>query len=116
MEALINSMLNAGWFTVRCIFEVDPQSRDGSEPRTYEERITLWQADDFDAAIELAEVEARENANAVDALGVAQCSKADLPDHGAEIYYSLMRDSELDPAAYVGRFFTTGAERKQQLG
>jgi hypothetical protein len=109
------TMLNSGWFAVRCLFEVDPGDWDGVEPRTYEERITLWQAADFDAAIMLAEKEAREYATTVDAayLGLAQSSRADAPVHGAEIY-SLMRDSNLEPASYLDHFFDTGRERQQR--
>jgi hypothetical protein len=113
MEEVIDSVLNTGWFGVRCIFEVNPQEADASELRTYEERLTLWQAEGFDAAIELAEADAREYAASIDAayLGLAQCSKADVPAQGAEVY-SLMRESNLDPTSYVDRYFDTGAERQ----
>jgi hypothetical protein len=116
MEDLVDSILNSGWFTVRCIFEVDPQHWDGSEPRTYEERITLWQAADMDAAIVLAEADATDYATTVNAryLDLAQCSKADVPEQGAEIF-SLMRQSELDPSSYIDRFFATGDERQHRV-
>ncbi len=115
MEGSIERALDSGWFTVRCVFEIDPGNWDGAEPRTYEERITIWQAADLGTAIVFAEKEARAYAKTVDAayLGLAQSSKADTPAHGAEVY-SLMRDSNLEPAAYLDRFFDTGHERQQR--
>ena len=41
-----------GWFGVRCVFR-------WSQPLTYEERITLWEADSLDDAIALAEMDAQ---------------------------------------------------------
>jgi hypothetical protein len=54
---------------VRCVF------RWAEAPeRPYEERITLWRAADLDAALVLAETEAREyaEANGVTYAGLAQ--------------------------------------------
>lgn len=95
------------WFSVRCVFR-----REDS----YEERITLWLADDFDAAIALAEAEAREHAEVVgmEYLVLAQAFhlfEGDLR-HGAEVF-SLIRQSELEPDAYVSAFFDTGNEFQQ---
>ena len=61
-----------GWYSVRCVFRLNDIS-DGDSP--YEERITLWQATDFDQAIELAEAEALEYIEDTDwaYLGLAQC-------------------------------------------
>jgi hypothetical protein len=45
-------------------------------------------------------------------LGLAQVySLADEPGHGAELF-SLLRDSPLQPAAYLDAFFDTGDERQ----
>ena len=92
------------WFSVRCVLK----SED-----SYEERITLWTADDFDAAIALAEAEAREHAKIVgmEYLGLAQAFhlfESDLRS-GIEVF-SLIRQSDLDPAAYLSAFFDTGTE------
>jgi len=103
----------ASWFGVRCVFETI--AAGPGAPGTYEERITIWQATDLDAAIALAEAEAAEYAALVDDryLGLAQAyAMTDEPRHGAETY-SLMRDSQLPPAAYLDAFFDTGAERQQ---
>lgn len=100
-----------GWFGIRCLFRFC----DG----TYEERVTIWHADDFDAAIQLAENEAAEyattagdRADATEYLGLAQAFEmSQEPGHGAEVF-SLLRDSSLDGDAYVEAFFDTGAERQ----
>jgi hypothetical protein len=88
----------------------------------YEERVTLWRADTFDDAIELAEAEATDYAAA---LGAEYCGFAQsfslpetTPGHGSEVF-SLMRVSGLDPDEYLTQFFDTGAELEgtvDQLG
>jgi hypothetical protein len=104
------------WFAVRCIFATGEIDDNGV--RTYEERITLWRAPGFDEAIALAEAEAAEYAavleESADAyLGLAQCYElADELGSGAEVF-SLMRDSRLAPADYLGAFFDSGDERQQ---
>lgn len=94
-----------GWFGVRCLFEI---SED-----TYEERVTIWEADDFGAALALAEEDAAEYAAPTGTyLGLAQAFMMfDAPAHGAEVF-SLVRDSVLDADAYIERFFATGNERQ----
>jgi len=102
------------WHSVRCLFEVDPGGHEAVEPRTYEERVTIWLADGFDAAIALAEAEAEQYAETVNGryLGLAQAYVMEgEPGHGAEVY-SLMRDSDLPPQSYLGRFFDSGTERQ----
>jgi len=102
------------WFAVRCVFRIGCL-----DPPTYEERITLWQAFDFDEAIALAEDEAESYVRLIgdaDNLGLAEAYHlVDEPRHGAEVF-SLMRDSPLSPEDYVATFFTTGAERTQVVG
>ena len=97
------------WFSVRCLFEL--------QPGLYEERVTLWQAEDFDAAIALAESEAHDYAGDVDAtyLGLAQAYRLDEePGQGAEAF-SLVRESELPPSDYLTQFFDTGNERQRDV-
>ncbi|MGX7673793.1 hypothetical protein [Plantactinospora sp. DSM 117369] len=102
------------WFSVRCVFRV------GSSPtgQAYEERLTLWRAETFDQAVALAEAEAlgyaAEQPDTVFA-GLAQAYRMfDEPGHGAEVF-SLIRDSGLDPQAYLTAFFDTGRERQGDL-
>ena len=62
----------------------------------------------------MAEAEAGEYAADVagEYLGLAQVySLADDPGHGAELF-SLLRDSQLQPDAYLDAFFNTGEERQ----
>jgi hypothetical protein len=105
----------SGWIAVRCLFDLDP---GGRSPRRYEERITLWQAADLDAAIALAEAEAAVYAQD---LGLAYAGLAqaydlvDEPGHGAEVF-SLIRDSDLAPEEYLDRFFATGDEHETRAG
>lgn len=104
-------MAGEDWFTVRCVFRW--VSSDGMP---YEERITLWRAESLDDAMEHAEQEAIEYArrNKVEFTGFAQAyqlAEDQSPEHGMEVF-SLLRDSELDPEAYVRAFFDTGAEHE----
>lgn len=101
-----------GWFSVRCVFRYSSDA-----PITYEERITVWRAMSFDAAVALAEAEAAEYASQVGCsyLGFAQAYHMfDQLGHGAEVY-SMVRDSELSPGAYLTAFFDTGHERQGAL-
>jgi hypothetical protein len=101
---------SSGWIAVRCIFR--STAADGAQ--VYEERVTIWQETDVDRAIEAAEREADTYAPDTDSefVGLSQAYVlADQPRHGAEIF-SLMRDSDLDPDAYVDHYFDTGTERQ----
>jgi len=98
-----------GWYSVRCVFQWSAG--------VYEERILLWEAGDFDEAIELAESEAREYAHGIIGgryLGLAQSFEIGhtRPNGGDELY-SLVRTSELDVENYVSRFFDSGGEHTQ---
>jgi hypothetical protein len=99
------------WFAVRCIFQ-------WPEDEAYEERITLWHASSFDAAVALAEDEANDYAQERDFayLGLAQAYKLDPAKvgHGTEVF-SLLRDSDLRPDDYLSTYFDTGAERQGTL-
>ena len=99
-------MVEAEWHAVRCIIE---------HGGTYEERITLWHTADFEEAIELAELEAKQYAadlGGSEYAGLAQVyALADAPGHGTEVF-SLMRDSELGVNDYLDAFFDTGQERQ----
>ncbi|MGO9457716.1 MAG: hypothetical protein ACLP62_11830 [Acidimicrobiales bacterium] len=98
-----------GWFGVRCVFR-------WSQPLTYEERITLWEADSLDDAIAFAEMDAQAYAERLNSeyLQMAQAYWIGhrRPEAGSEVF-SLMRDSELDPDAYLDTFYDTGQERQQ---
>jgi hypothetical protein len=99
---------------VRCLFEIRPARGDSAERHTYEERITIWRADTIDAAIALAEAEARAYSATISAtyLGFAQAYRAaDRPEPGAEVF-SLSRDSRMQPGAYVDHFFDSGEQRQ----
>ncbi len=84
----------------------------------YEERLTLWRAEGFDEAIALAEGEALGYAAeqpGMEFVGLAQAYRLfDEPGHGAEVF-SLVRVSELDPPAYLTRFFDTGEEKQGHI-
>ena len=102
------------WFAVRCVFEWLGEAGD---PRTYEERLTLWRAGSLDEAIAKAEAEAAQYAQDADPalvpLDFAQAyALADEPGEGGEVF-SLLRDSDLDPSTYLDRHFDSGSERQQ---
>ena len=102
----------ANWFGVRCIFELDRETRSDIDRRSFEERVTIWRASGFDMAIELAEADAVDYATTLDAkyLGFAQAYKIEgSPMQGSEVF-SLIRQSELAPEQYLSAFFDTGRE------
>jgi hypothetical protein len=96
------------WYSARCVFEFHGLA----ETPTYEERVTLWQAPDFETAIALAEAEAEEYAGDLCTFtGLIQAFHLyQAPGHGAEVF-SLMRNSALPARDYLGTFFDTGDER-----
>ena len=101
-----------GWFAVRCVFR-------WTQPPTYEERITLWQAESLDDAIARAEAEAlayakRRNSEYLE-MAQAYWIGSVPPADGSEVF-SLMRDSELDPDDYLDTFYDTGRERQRTTG
>jgi hypothetical protein len=101
-------------FSVRGIFRWGPRPEQ-QRKHLYEERITLWQAEDIDAAGELAEQEARLYAreNDVEYLEYwqAYASFSEIDANGVEVF-SLLRESDLEPAEYLDAFFDTGFERQ----
>ena len=109
---------DAGWYAVRCL--VDNGWPPGENGRTYEERITLWRAASAEDAIARAETEAFAYAAAIEDhpgqyLGLAQSFRLfDEPADGAEVF-SLMRDSHLEPEAFLDTFFATGTEHQVEL-
>jgi hypothetical protein len=111
----VSADADLSWYSVRCVFAVGwPPEAAG---KTYEERITLWHASSAEEAIARAEAEALEYAAVIEEApstytGLAQCYQlVDEPGDGAEVF-SLMRASQLEPDAYLDRFFDTGAERQ----
>jgi hypothetical protein len=87
----------------------------------YEERVTLWRANDIDEAIAQAEAEALDYAAILEDapdeyLGLAQAyALSDAPNQdGAEVF-SLIRDSTLDPETYLDTFFDTGREHQRTI-
>lgn len=99
------------WFGVRCVF------RTCGEGGFFEERVTVWRADSFHAALERAEEDARRHAAELSMryLGLAQAYRlADAPGDGTEVF-SLVRGSDLDDEAYLDTFFDTGTERQGDM-
>ena len=105
------------WFTVRTVVH-------RADERVYQERITLWRRSDPDEAAEAALAESTEYAadeGAVD-CGLAQVYEPYGDDvaglraaaDGCEIF-SLVRQSDLDPGAYLDTFFDTGREQQQLI-
>lgn len=97
------------WYSVRCVFQWT-----GWEGAPFEERLTLWRAESLDNAIEMAEAEAEQyaEANGLEYLRLAQAyalTPGIEPDNGVEVF-SLLRDSDLPPANYLTAFFDTGRE------
>lgn len=85
----------------------------------YEERVTLWSADTFEVALELAEQEANayaaEAGERLDLLQAFQLfDEINLPSQGLEVF-SLLRESDLSADDYIDSFFDTGDERERTV-
>ena len=103
-------------FSVRCIFKWSPRA-DQVLKNLYEERITLWQAESLEQAIEFAESEASEySGESCEFLGLSQGYAMFEPsqENGIEVF-SLLRESDLEPELYLKSFFESGSERQGNL-
>jgi hypothetical protein len=104
------------WYSVRCLIRFPASD---AARQHYEERITLWRATAFNEAIARAEADVIDYTDGLSAeyAELAQCFHlaigGDVGD-AAEVF-SLTRDSDLDPAEYVDRFFDTGAEHQGRV-
>ncbi|MQY06083.1 hypothetical protein [Actinomadura macrotermitis] len=104
-------MNRPGWYGVRCILRWPDH-----ETNFYEESITVWHAASSDEAFAKAEAAAYEYADICDGeyLEFAQAyfiGDEEAIVEGTEVY-SLIRESELEPDAYLTSFFNTGTERQ----
>jgi ankyrin repeat protein len=102
-------------YTVRTLIKWEKRS-DQSKSYLYEERITAWNALSHVDAIKEAEKEVNEYAgDDSEALNLFQAYWLDddieLVTQGAEVF-SLLRESDLEPADYINAFFDTGEERQ----
>lgn len=103
-------------YSVRSVIRWAPRV-DQSKTFIYEERITAWNAESLDAAIELAESEAKayaedKNFEALDLFqGYWLFDEVGILPQGAEIF-SLLRESDLENDTYLDAFFDTGHERQ----
>lgn len=98
-------------YSVRCIFRWAPHPEQKAK-HLYEERITLWQADNIDHAIQLAEQEAEAYASEdMEFLGFSQAYALfeQVQANGIEVF-SLLRHSDLEPDDYIDAFFDTNKE------
>jgi len=100
------------WFGARTVYDATP--KEDKEVKTYEERVVVLLATDFDEAIEKAECEANTYAAESDMeyLGYVNVFQIfnDNIDDKTEVY-SLMWDSILDASKYIDTFFDTGSEK-----
>lgn len=102
-------------YTVRTVIRWVPRS-DQQKKFVYEERITAWNSDTIEAAIDEAEKEAREYADeGAEALDLFQgywlFDEIDVLRQGTEVF-SLLRESDLEPSDYLDAFFDTGTEHQ----
>jgi hypothetical protein len=101
------------WYGARCVFRWrSPQPEDGGT--SYEERIIVLRAVSFDHAIARAEEEAKTYAVETDADYLDFVTVYELPEDtlgDVTEVFSLLRDSDLTPKAYLNRHFDTGRER-----
>jgi hypothetical protein len=106
-------------YSVRTIIRWAPR-HDQKLKHVYEERITVWNANSLDEAIDLAEKDAAEYAkDETKALDLFQAywlfDEVGLIPQGAEVF-SLLRESDLDEKDYVDTYFDTGFEHQREYG
>ena len=100
-------------YGVRSVFDC-PKEEFNTLAYLYEERVTVWKADDIDAALDRAIDEAKSyaDANGFTYSGLAQAfwmfSRIDV--NGVEVF-SLLRESDLEIEQYLDSFFSNGHER-----
>lgn len=107
-------------YSVRSVIQWAP--RPGQRKRfVYEERITLWNAASLEAAIDDAEAEtlAYSTKEGFQSLELFQGywlldALKDFPQ-GTEVF-SLLRESDLLPEAYLDAFFDVGEEHQGEYG
>jgi hypothetical protein len=104
------------WYAVRSLFRTGDRVDLGEGAGSYEERITVWRARSPEEALERAAAEAGEYADFAGTTYLAGFGQAyhlaDAPPRDGVEVFSLVRDSDLAPEPYVGRFFATGRERE----
>lgn len=103
-------------FGVRCIIESLTESFNKKE-NLYEERITVWRAENIDEAIDKAVVEVEEYCKKRGGLNFTGLSQgywmfSEIPEDGIEVF-SLLRESDLEPEEYLRTFFSNGDERQK---
>lgn len=102
-------------YTVRMVIRW-ARRPDQEKKFLYEERITAWNTDSLESAIDEAEKEAREYAEeGSEVLDLFQGywlfdTVGSIPQ-GTEVF-SLLRESDLEPSDYLDSFFDTGTERQ----
>ncbi len=105
------------WYSVKCLFH-HPTRKAEDEDFLYEERITVWKANSFYEAHQLAEAEARQYATEAHCVFVTATDSFHLFDEemkpGVEVY-SLMRGSNMQPSVYKATFCLTRRDRKRPL-
>ena len=105
------------WYGVRCVFHHASLSAK-NEGSLYEERITLWQADSFEEAIEKAEQEALQYAAETSSQFLEFSNAYMIYDEfikeGSEVF-SLMRGSHFPPSEYISTFYDTGREKSDDV-
>jgi hypothetical protein len=105
------------WYGAQLVFRsASPESR---YKNSYEERVVLIRADSWEEAIAKAEAEAKEYCEPINAqytgfIRVFHIFDGRIGDK-AEVF-SIIRDSNLGPKAYLDRFYDTGTEYERRVG
>lgn len=102
-------------YTVRTVIRW-ARRPDQARKFLYEERITAWNSESIEAAIDAAGTEAREYAGeGSDALDLFQAywlfDEIGLLPQGTEVF-SLLRESDMEPSDYLDAYFDTGEEHQ----
>lgn len=99
------------WFGVKTLYQLEEKSVTPGL-HCYEERITIWKAESFEEAIEMASLEAQEYAENHHGMYLGFCQAFEMyndPQDGAEVY-SIMREDDREPETYIDGMYDTGRE------
>ena len=105
------------YYAVRCLFSHPTRERIKNQ-NLYEERITIWEAQTWEEAYKMAELEAKNYAKEADAIFIEATDSFKLFDNkfnsGLEVW-STMRDSKVSNAEYISNYINTGKERDHEI-
>ncbi|MCL2641536.1 MAG: DUF4288 domain-containing protein [Phycisphaerales bacterium] len=107
------------WYGAKTLYEHIGLAGPKSKKKVYEERVVVFRAKSAEEAIDLAEEEAREYAAGLKGVRYLNYVMVYIMSEtvirpGMEVY-SLMRQMDLKPRAFMGRYHDAKSERAHRV-